>query len=104
LELQRVQQSYLILSPQPTSGDRIVVNKNFVFFDIEAEGATEVLIDGEAATKRTDIPDRFVYNYIGLRPDRATEIEITVVRPSGQLKEKVAVYYTGSVQNGSAYM
>ncbi|MFD2881254.1 hypothetical protein ACFTAO_43815 [Paenibacillus rhizoplanae] len=52
LELVREVSAYRILSPQPSVGTQYVVNKNFVHFDIEAEGATNVIIDKEQAVKK----------------------------------------------------
>ncbi|MDT3428029.1 hypothetical protein J2Z22_003619 [Paenibacillus forsythiae] len=104
LEVERVVSPYLILSPVPTVGDQIVVNKNFVRFDIEAEGATKVMIDKYEATKRTDLPNRFVYDYVGLKPDKATVIKIQIVRADSTLNDTVTVYYTSAVQIDTQYM
>ncbi|MCC3374113.1 S-layer homology domain-containing protein [Cohnella sp. REN36] len=104
LEIAREANSYLILAPVPTVGDQIIVNKNFVHFDIEAEGATSILIDKKPATKRTDVPDRFVYDYIGLKADKSTAIKIQIVRPGNTINETVNVYYSSSVQIDSQYM
>ena len=56
------------------------MNKNFVRFDIEAEGASQVIIDKKPAVKRTDLKDRFVYDYVGLKPNKNNAIKIQVVR------------------------
>ncbi|WP_409343760.1 S-layer homology domain-containing protein [Paenibacillus sp. MBLB4367] len=104
LEIQREVAPYRILAPQPTVGDRILVNKNFVRFDIEAEGAEQVLIDGKAATKRPDFNDRFIYEYSGLKANKETIIKVAVVRQGGTLNTTVKVYYTDSVQIGSQFM
>jgi hypothetical protein len=104
LEVQREVTPYRILSPVSTVGDQIVVNKNFVRFDIEAEGATKVMIDKYQATERTDIPDRFVYDFVGLKPDKATSIKIQIVRADSTLNTTVNVYYASSVQIDTQYM
>ncbi|WP_347177564.1 S-layer homology domain-containing protein [Paenibacillus sp. BR1-192] len=104
LEIIREVVPYRILAPQPSVGDQIVVNKNFVRFDIEAEGATEVLIGKESAVKRTDLKDRFVLDYIGLKANKSNKIDIQVVRPGGTIKESVYVYYTSSVTVDSQFM
>ncbi|MFC5469657.1 S-layer homology domain-containing protein [Cohnella suwonensis] len=104
LEVTREVSPFRILSPQPTVGDQIIVNKNFVRFDIEAEGATEVIINGEQATKRVDLNNRFTYDYVGLKPDKLTAIPIQIKRADTTLKNTVQVYYTSTVQVDSQFM
>ncbi|SFS85570.1 S-layer homology domain-containing protein [Paenibacillus sp. 453mf] len=105
LQLVREVKPYRLLAPQPTVDGAYVVNKNFVRFDIEAEGATEVLIDGEPAVKRTDLgDDRFLYDYVGLKQDKANDIDIEIVRGSTTLEDTISVYYTGAVAVDSQYM
>ncbi|WP_379129889.1 S-layer homology domain-containing protein [Paenibacillus sp. sgz500958] len=104
LEVQREVTPYRILSPVATVGDQIVVNKNFVRFDIEAEGATKVMIDKYEATKRADIKDRFVYDFVGLKPDKATAIKIQIIRADSTLNATVNVYYASAVQIDTQYM
>ncbi|WP_068783823.1 S-layer homology domain-containing protein [Paenibacillus phocaensis] len=108
LEISRVLAPYRILSPVPTVGDQIIVNKNFVRFDIEAEGATEVIIDKGKAIRRTDLPEnapaRFIYDYVGLKPDKATKIKIQIVRGTETLNDTLEVYYTSAVAVDSQYM
>ncbi|MBB6732297.1 S-layer homology domain-containing protein [Cohnella zeiphila] len=104
LEIDRVVASYRIVSPQPTVGDQIIVNKNFVHIDIEAEGATSVLIGKDAATKRADLDNRFEYDYIGLKPNKNNAIKIQIVRSSGSISDTINVYYTDAVQVDSEYM
>lgn len=104
IEVVRELASFRILSPQPTVGDRIVVNKNFVHFDIEAEGATEVLINGEKAEKRSDYKDRFVLDYVGLKPQKDNAIKIVINRPAGKVNASVNVYYAYSNEIGAQYM
>lgn len=104
VEIDRVVEPYRVISPQPTSGDQIVVNKNFVHIDIEADGATQVLIGKEAATPRTDIPDRFIYDYVGLKPDKQNDIKIQIVRSDTTLNAVISVYYTTSVGVNTEYM
>ncbi|WP_334072176.1 MULTISPECIES: S-layer homology domain-containing protein [Paenibacillus] len=108
LEITRVLAPYRILSPVPTVGEQIIVNKNFVRFDIEAEGATKVIIDKGEAIKRTDLPDntpaRFIYDYVGLKPDKSTKIKIQIVRGEETLNETIEVYYTSAIAVDSQYM
>lgn len=104
IELVREVADFRIVAPQPTVGDRIVVNKNFVRFDIEAEGATEVLINGEKAEKRADYSDRFILDYTGLKPSRNNSIKVVINRPAGNLNATVDVYYAYSNQIGSQHM
>lgn len=104
IEVVREVSDYRILAPQPTVGNRIVVNKNFVRFDIEAEGATGVTIGGEKAEKRPDFNDRFVYEYVGLKPQKDNAIKVTINRPSGDLQATVNVFYANSTEVGAQYM
>ncbi|MBY0217284.1 S-layer homology domain-containing protein [Paenibacillus illinoisensis] len=104
LEIVREASSYRVIAPQPTVGDKIVVNKNFVRFDIEAEGATQVLVDKAPATKRNDIEDRFVYDYVGLKANKTTSIKIQVIRDGATVNDTIDVYYTDTVNIDSQYM
>jgi len=104
LEIAREQSSFRLLAPQPTVGNQIVVNKNFVRVDIEAEGATTVRIDGQEAVKRTDVKDRFYYDYTGLKPNKWNDIKIEIVRTNSTLRETISVYYTGEVKIDAQYM
>ncbi|GIP51580.1 S-layer homology domain-containing protein [Paenibacillus vini] len=108
LEISRVLAPYRILSPVATVGDQIIVNKNFVRFDIEAEGATQVLIGKDEAIKRTDLPDnapaRFIYDYVGLKPDKSNKVKIQIVRGDETLNETIDVYYTSAIAVDSQYM
>lgn len=104
LEIARELADIVYWSPVPTVGDRVVVNKNFVLFDIEAEGAISVLVDGKTATPRSDLKDRFTYTYMGLKVNKETKVKVTVNRASGAKTETVTVFYTGTVQVGSQFM
>jgi len=104
LEIDRVISSYRVVAPQPTVGNDIVVNKNFVHFDIEAEGAKQVIIDKAVATPRPDVEDRFEYDYIGLKPNKNNAIKIQIVRDSGTISDTINVYYTDTVQVDTQYM
>ncbi|MRN54269.1 S-layer homology domain-containing protein [Paenibacillus monticola] len=104
LEVVREVSPYRILSPVATVGDQIVVNKNFVRFDIEAEGATKVIIDKFEAIPRTDLVNRFTYDYVGLKPDKATTIKIQIVRAGSTLSDTISVYYASSVQVDTQFM
>ncbi|WP_169823464.1 S-layer homology domain-containing protein [Paenibacillus yonginensis] len=104
VEIERVVEPYRIISPVATSGDQIVVNKNFVHIDIEAAGATRVLIGKDEATPRTDMKDRFIYDYVGLKPDKLNTIKIQIERTGGNLTGSLSVYYTTTVGVNSEYM
>lgn len=104
LEINRTTAPYRILSPKVNVGNSIVVNKNFVLFDVEAEGATQVTVNGKVAEKRTDKPDRFMVTVSGLRPDTNNKINLIVKRPQGELKESVNVYYSSDVSVDTMYM
>ncbi|MFC5700907.1 S-layer homology domain-containing protein [Cohnella faecalis] len=102
LEVARELSSYLLLAPQPTVGDQIIVNKNFVRFDIEAEGATAVFIDKYQAVEQPN--SRFTFDYSDLKANKVTAIKIRVVRPSQTINDTVSVMYTNSIQIDSQYM
>lgn len=108
LEVTRVLAPYRILAPVATVGDQIIVNKNFVRFDIEAEGATQVLVGKEAAIQRTDLPEgtpsRFIYDYVGLKPDKNTQIKIQIIRGTETLNAAVDVYYASAIAVDSQFM
>lgn len=105
VEIVREAAGYRILSPQPTSGNQIVVNKNFVHFDIEAEGATSVVIDKETATKLQNTEtDRFAVDYVGLKQDKSNKIKITVDRNGVKTTDTIEIYYTGAAGVDSQYM
>ncbi|WP_339243773.1 S-layer homology domain-containing protein [Paenibacillus sp. FSL F4-0243] len=104
LEVVREVSPYRVLSPVATVGEQIVVNKNFVRFDIEAEGATKVIIDKYEAEKRTDLPNRFTLDYVGLKADKATTIKIQIVRADSTLSDTISVYYASAVQVDTQYM
>ncbi|PYI51162.1 hypothetical protein DLM86_26090 [Paenibacillus flagellatus] len=104
MELVREVSAYRIVAPKPNVGDRIIVNKNFVSIDIEAEGATEVLVDGKPAEKRADRTDRYYYEYVGLKPDKETSIKVSVKQGGKTLNDTVKVYYTAAVEPGAQYM
>lgn len=104
LDVTRELSPFRVLSPKATVGDQIIVNKNFVHFDIEAEGATEVLINKEKAVKRDDLENRFVYDFIGLKPDKLTPIKVQIKRADTTLDYTVQVYYSSTVQVDTQHM
>ncbi|MGO4530731.1 S-layer homology domain-containing protein [Paenibacillus sp. 2TAF8] len=104
IEIVREPTPYRILAPQPTVGDQIVVNKNFVRFDIEAEGATQVKIGKDTAEKRTDLNNRFVLDYVDLKPDKENKVKIEITRPGGKINDTISIYYTSAVTTNSEYM
>lgn len=96
-----------IIAPQPTVEDKIIVNRNFVRFDIEAEGATGVTIGKEPAIKRAvdaGQPSRFIYDYVGLKKDKWNTIKITIDRNGVESEAEVEVYYASEVAVDSQFM
>ncbi|MGR6546100.1 S-layer homology domain-containing protein [Paenibacillus tundrae] len=104
IEIVREAAGYRILSPQPTSGNKIVVNKNFVHFDIEAEGATSIVIDKENAKKLEGADNRFVLDYVGLKQDKSNKIKLTIDRDGVKTTDTIEVFYTGATGVDSQYM
>lgn len=105
LEITRVLDSLRLLAPVPTVGDKFVVNKNFIRFDIEAEGADSVVIGKGEATPRPDLgPDRFVYDFVGLKPNKSTKITVEAVRGDASTEKTIEVYYTSEIAIDSQYM
>ncbi|AJS60387.1 S-layer homology domain-containing protein [Paenibacillus sp. IHBB 10380] len=106
LEITRQLAPYRIIAPQPTVDGKYVVNKNFLHFDIEAEGATKVIIDKAEATRSTvkGEEDRFIYDYVGLKPDKSNKVKIQIVRPGSTINDSIDVFYTGTVTIDSQYM
>lgn len=104
LEINRTTAPFRILAPKANVGKKIVVNKNFVIFDVEAEGATQVIVNGIVAEKRRDIEDRFIATVTNLKVNKDNKIKLTVKRASGDLSETVNVYYAGDVGVDSMYM
>jgi hypothetical protein len=95
---------FRLLSPVANTGDKIYVNKNFVLFDVEAEGATDVQINGNSAKPRSDIANRYTYTLTGLKGDTENKISLVVKRSGGDIKETVNVTYVTSPAAGSMYM
>ncbi|OAB37659.1 hypothetical protein PMSD_08870 [Paenibacillus macquariensis subsp. defensor] len=106
LEITRELAPYRLLAPQPTVGDQYVVNKNFVRFDIEAEGATKVIIGKEEAIRRTepDKQNRFTLDYVGLKADKSNKIKIQIVRGTTTINDTIDVFYTSQVNIDSQFM
>ncbi|WP_246079217.1 S-layer homology domain-containing protein [Paenibacillus piri] len=95
---------YRILSPVANTGSKIIVNKNFVLFDIEAAGAKDVQINGNSANKRTDFTDRFVYTLTGLKPDTDNKINVVIKGASADVKETITVTYMSNPDKGTMFM
>ncbi|HEY4390763.1 MAG TPA: S-layer homology domain-containing protein [Paenibacillus sp.] len=106
LEITREVAPYRLLAPQPTVGGRYIVNKNFVRFDVEAEGATKVIIGKEEAKRRTEpeMSNRFTLDYVGLKPDKDNKIKIQIVRGNTTLTDEISVYYTGTITVDTQFM
>lgn len=104
MEINRITAPYRVLAPKVNVGDKIVVNKNFVLFDIEAEGATQVIVDGIVAEQRRDFPGRFMATVSKLKANKDNKIKFTVKRDSGDISGTINVYYAGDVGVDSMYM
>lgn len=106
VELVRVVEPYRLLAPQPNVDGQYIVNKNFVRFDVEAEGATKVLIDGEEAALRQEagMTDRYIYDYTGLKANKSTKISVQIVRADTSFKDSIEVYYASAVNVDSQFM
>ncbi|WP_172196371.1 S-layer homology domain-containing protein [Saccharibacillus qingshengii] len=105
IEIVREVSAYRLLAPQPSVDDKYVVTRNYIHFDIEAEGATSVKFGKEEALKRPDLgKDRFTYDYVGLKQDKSTTIKFTIEQTGGKINGQVDVYYTGTVAVDAAYM
>ncbi|WP_433707494.1 S-layer homology domain-containing protein [Paenibacillus illinoisensis] len=105
VEIVREAAGYRIIAPQPTSGSQIVVSKNFVHFDIEAEGASSVIVDKETATKlKNTETDRFALDYVGLKSDKVNKIKLTIDRNGVKTTDTIEVYYTSAAGVDSQYM
>lgn len=105
IEIVKEVTGYRILSPKPNSGNQIVVNKNFVRFDIEAEGATSVVIDKDIAQKLPGVEtDRFVLDYVGLKPDKPNKIKLTIDRNGIKTTDTIDVFYANVPGVDSQYM
>jgi len=106
LEIVRELAPYRLLAPQPTVGDQYVVNKNFVRFDIEAEGATKVIIGKEEAVRRSepDKQNRFTLDYVGLKPDKSNKIKIQIVRGTSTINDTIDVFYTSQINIDTQFM
>jgi hypothetical protein len=97
---------YTIFSPRANTGKKIIVNKNFVLFDIEAKGASDVLINGKSATKQKSPadPNRFTYLLTGLKGDTENKVDVIIKNGTSQAKETVLVNYVTNVDVGSMFM
>ncbi|MBP1992625.1 S-layer homology domain-containing protein [Paenibacillus eucommiae] len=104
LEIHRDNVPYRLLAPAANTGSKIVVNKNFVLFDIEAQGATDVLINGKSAKPRADFSGRYTYTLIGLKADAENKVNLVVKRPGGEIKDTVIVNYVTDPDVGTMYM
>lgn len=104
LEIVRVVEPYRMLAPQANLDGQYIVNKNFVRFDIEAEGATKVLIDKYEAVPSQEEKGRFTYDYVGLKPDKSTKIKIQIQRADTSFDDTIDVFYTSAVNVDSQFM
>jgi hypothetical protein len=103
MEFRREVTPYLVKSPVPTNGKDIVVNRNYVPIYIQAENADQVIIDKEQAVYNED-KDWFEYTYIGLKENKWTDIDFTVVRGEDEVDGEISIYYANTNQVGASYM
>jgi hypothetical protein len=103
IEFRREVMPYLVKSPVPTNGKEIVVNRNYVPIYIQAENADKVIIDKEEAVYNKDM-DWFEFTYIGLKANKWTDIDFTVVRGQDEIEGEVSVYYANTNQVGASFM
>lgn len=105
MELVRETAGFRVLSPVPTVDNKVVVSKNFVNVLIEAEGAEQVLVDGEPASSVVGNPDLFQSLYVGLKPNKDNAINLQISRPSqSPVNGTINVYYTSATENFAQYM
>ncbi|WP_243633366.1 S-layer homology domain-containing protein [Paenibacillus xerothermodurans] len=96
---------YRILAPVANTGSAILVNRNFVLFDIEAVGATDVQIDGNSAKPRgAGFPNRYTYTLTGLKGDADNKISVVIKRAGGDIEETVTVTYVTNPDAGAMFM
>ncbi|WP_262686981.1 S-layer homology domain-containing protein [Paenibacillus baimaensis] len=95
---------YRLLAPIANTGEAIIVNKNFITFDVEAVGASDVKINGNSAKPRTDVANRFVYTLTGLKGDTDNKINLVVQNGTNQAKETITVRYVTSNGVGAMFM
>ena len=62
------------------------------------------MIGKEPAVKRTDMNNRFVLDYVGLKADKDNKIKIEIIRDGGTITDTVSVYYTSAIAIDSQYM
>ncbi len=105
MEIVREVVPFEVLSPVPTSGTDIIVNKNFVNVKIKAEGADQVIIGKEEATKLPDsvCEDCFEYEYLGLKPGKWTTIKFSVIRGDNEIEDSIDVFYANTNVKGAQY-
>lgn len=103
IEFRREVTPYLVKSPVPTNGSDIVVNRNYVPVYIQAENADKVIIDKEEAVYNKD-KDWFEFTYIGLKADKWTDIDFTVVRGEDEVDGEISIYYANTNQVGASFM
>ncbi|NGZ76138.1 S-layer homology domain-containing protein [Saccharibacillus alkalitolerans] len=105
IEVVREVSAYRLLSPQPSVDGKYVVTRNYIHFDIEAEGAKGVKIGKDSAIPRPDLgPNRFTYDFVGLKQDKNTTIKFTIDQVGKPITGSVDVYYTGTVAVDASYM
>lgn len=105
LEVVREVVPYTILSPVPTVGNDIIVNKNFVNFKIQAEDADKVIIGKQEAAKITNgtCEDCFEMEYLDLKEGKWNEIKFTVVRGPNSIAGSIKVFYANTNVQGAQY-
>jgi hypothetical protein len=106
VEVQYQANSYTILSPVPNQGSNIVVNKSFVTVDIQAEGASSVTVNSQAAVETQETPTttpHYVTKVTGLKAGKDNTIKYSIVWSSGATTTSgtITVRYTGTSDPGA---
>ena len=105
IEIVREVNAYRLLSPQPSVDGKYVVTRNYIHFDIEAEGARSVKFGKDEAIARPDLgKDRFTYDFVGLKQDKNTPIKFSIDQGGKTITGTINVYYTGTVAVDASYM
>ncbi|MFD2672097.1 S-layer homology domain-containing protein [Marinicrinis sediminis] len=105
LEVVRELVPFSVLSPVPTTNNKIIVSKNFVKVKIQAEGADQVLIGKETAKKLDSsvCDDCFELEYLDLKPNKDNAIDFTVIRGENEIEGEISVYYALTNVSGAQF-
>lgn len=106
VEVDYQQNSYTILAPVANQGSKIMVNKNFVTVDIQADGATDVKVNGQTAVQTQETPTtipHFVTKVTGLKAGKDNTIKYTITWSGGGAATNgtITVTYSGVSNPGA---